>query len=52
MKAFTDARDASTPDQCWLLEHEPVLPRARRAVPSMCLPRVIFPLSRSIVVAR
>jgi len=24
MKAFTDARDASTPDQCWLLEHEPV----------------------------
>ena len=24
MKAFTDARDGSTPDQCWLLEHEPV----------------------------
>lgn len=24
MKAFTDTRDESTPDQCWLLEHEPV----------------------------
>lgn len=24
MKAFTDARDETTPDQCWLLEHEPV----------------------------
>lgn len=24
MKAFTDARDARTPDQLWLLEHDPV----------------------------
>lgn len=24
MKAFTDARDESTPDECWLLQHEPV----------------------------
>ena len=24
MKSFTHARDASTPDECWLLEHEPV----------------------------
>ena len=24
MKAFTESRDRTTPDECWLLEHEPV----------------------------
>ena len=24
MRAFTDARDAATPDQLWLVEHPPV----------------------------
>ena len=34
MRAFTDAREASTPDELWLTEHEPVytLGLAGRAV--------------------
>lgn len=31
MRAFTDARGADTPDECWLLEHDPVFTLGRVA---------------------
>jgi lipoyl(octanoyl) transferase len=37
MQAFTDARDASTPDQLWLVEHDPVFTQGQAGKPEHLL---------------
>jgi lipoyl(octanoyl) transferase len=37
MQAFTDAREAGTPDEIWLLEHEPVFTLGKNAQPQHVL---------------
>lgn len=37
MRAFTDARDASTPDELWLLEHDPVFTQGQAGKPEHLL---------------
>ena len=37
MQRFTDARDADTPDELWLVEHEPVFTRGQAGKPEHVL---------------
>lgn len=37
MKAFTDARTDSTPDECWLVEHDPVFTQGQAGKPEHIL---------------
>lgn len=47
MRAFTDARGADTPDELWLLEHEPVFTQGQAGKPEHVLSRGDIPLVQS-----
>ncbi|AOY02271.1 octanoyltransferase [Jeongeupia sp. USM3] len=44
MQAFTDARDAATPDEIWLLEHPPVFTLGQAGKPEHILQRGDIPV--------
>ncbi|MBM3117274.1 lipoyl(octanoyl) transferase LipB [Jeongeupia naejangsanensis] len=46
MQAFTDARDAATPDEVWLLEHPPVFTLGQAGKPEHILQRSDIPIVR------
>lgn len=44
MQRFTDARDAATPDQLWLVEHDPIYTQGQAGKPEHVLLRNEIPL--------
>lgn len=44
MKDFTDQRDASTPDECWLLQHEAVFTQGQAGKPEHILQQSSIPI--------